>query len=110
MAKARSPQKPKKRPLASIHPGEILSEDVMVPANLSISQFAKDLAIPAARLNNIVRGRRGITADTALRLARCLGMSAKFWMSLQADYDLRLAQQKVGPKIDRQVKTRNAAV
>jgi addiction module HigA family antidote len=95
--------------LTPIHPGEILREDVLEPLKMSANQFAKAIGVNTPRLNDIVRGRRGITADTALRLARYLGVSAKFWMNLQADYDLRVAQQKVGPQIERQVKTRSDA-
>jgi addiction module HigA family antidote len=65
--------------LTPIHPGEILREEVLRPLNLSVNQLAKLLAVDAARLNEIVRGRRGITADTALRLARYLGTSPEFW-------------------------------
>lgn len=69
--------------LAPIHPGEIIKEDLLEPLNLSVNQLAKALAIEAARLNDMVRGRRGISADTALRLARYLGTSAEFWIGLQ---------------------------
>jgi antitoxin HigA-1 len=79
--------------LAPIHPGEILREDVLKPLNMSVNQLAKSLAVDAARLNEIVRGRRGITADTALRLARYLGTTPKFWVKLQVHYELRVAQQ-----------------
>jgi addiction module HigA family antidote len=68
--------------LAPIHPGEILREDVLKPLNMSVNQLAKSLAVDAARLNKIVRGRRGITADTALRLARYLGTTPEFWLKL----------------------------
>jgi addiction module HigA family antidote len=79
--------------LSPIHPGETLREDVLDPLNMSVNQLAKALGVDSARLNEIVRGRRGITADTALRLARYLGTSAEFWLSLQLDYELRLARR-----------------
>jgi len=70
---------------------------------MSVNQLAKALAVDAARLNEIVRGRRGITADTALRLARYLGTSAEFWVGLQADYELRVARREKLKEIERQV-------
>ena len=89
--------------LPPIHPGETLREDVLRPLGMSVNQLAKALAVDATRLNDIVRGRRGITADTALRLARYLGTSAEFWIGLQADYDLRVARQEKLRKIEREV-------
>src|SRR5947208_244812 len=80
--------------LTPIHPGEIIREDVLTPLGLSVNQLAKLLSVDAARLNEIVRGRRGVTADTALRLARYLGSSAEFWMRLQGR--LRTANGKAG--------------
>ena len=76
---------------------------------MSVNALAKQLAIGTARLNEIVRGERGITADTALRLARYFGTSPEFWLGLQLEYDLRMAQQKAGKLIARQVKTRAQA-
>jgi len=76
-----------------IHPGEILREEFLLPLNLSANALAIALGVPAPRINDIARERRGITADTALRLARYFGTSAEFWMGLQADYDLRVAEQ-----------------
>jgi len=73
------------------HPGETIKEDVLEPLGMSVNQMAKALGITAARLNDIVRGKRGITADTALRLARYRGTSPDFWLGLQLEYDLRLA-------------------
>ncbi len=75
-----------------IHPGEILREEFLVPLSLSANALAIALGVPAPRINDIARERRGITADTALRLARYFGTSAEFWMGLQADYDLRRAE------------------
>jgi addiction module HigA family antidote len=91
------------------HPGETIREDILKPLGMSVNQLAKALGITAARLNNIVRGRRAITADTALRLARYLGTSAEFWLGLQLAYDLRIAEAKVRPAIDRQITPRKVA-
>lgn len=89
--------------LPPVHPGETIKEDVLKPLNISVNQLARALAVDATRLNEIVRGRRGITADTALRLARYLGTSAEFWVGLQADYDLRVARQQKLKDIEREV-------
>lgn len=89
--------------LLPIHPGETLLEDVLKPQGMSVNRLARALAVDATRLNDIVRGRRGITADTALRLARYLGTSAEFWMGLQAEYDLRVARREKLRKIEREV-------
>lgn len=74
-----------------IHPGEILREEFLLPLHLSANAVAIALGVPAPRINDVARERRGITADTALRLACYFGTSAEFWMGLQADYDLRVA-------------------
>jgi addiction module HigA family antidote len=95
--------------LAPIHPGEILREDVLKPLNMSVNQLAKSLAVDAARLNEIVRGRRGITADTALRLARYLGTTPEFWLKLQVHYELRVAQQTKLKDIEHAVRPRSEA-
>lgn len=97
------------KPLPPIHPGETIKEDVLTPLGMSVNQLAKALAVDAARLNEIVRGRRGITADTALRLARYLGTSAEFWQGLQADYELRVARQEKLKKIEREVRPKPKA-
>ena len=85
------------------HPGETIKEDYLVPLGMSVNQLAKALAIGAARMNEIVRGERGITADTALRLARYFGTSPEFWLNLQSLYDLRLAERKARAKIMREI-------
>lgn len=95
--------------LSPIHPGETLREDVLDPMNMSVNQLAKALGVDSARLNEIVRGRRGITADTALRLARYLGTSAEFWLGLQLDYELRLARQAKLKQIEREVQPKTNA-
>lgn len=84
-----------------IHPGEILREEFLVPLHLSANALAIALGVPAPRINDVVRERRGITADTALRLARYFGTSAEFWMGLQADYDLRTAERLAGNMLER---------
>jgi addiction module HigA family antidote len=91
------------------HPGETILEDVLKPLGMSVNRLAKALGITTARLNEIVLGRRGITADTALRLARYLGTSAEFWLGLQLEYDLRVARQAKQKAIDRAVRPRSEA-
>lgn len=95
--------------LTPIHPGEILLEDVLKPLHMSVNQMAKALAVDAARLNEIVRCRRGITADTALRLSRYLGTTPEFWLNLQSQYELRVARQRKQKEIERSVKPRPQA-
>lgn len=89
--------------LAAIHPGEILREEFMKPRGLSQNALARALCVPPRRINEIVLERRGITADTALRLARCFGTTAEIWTGLQADYDLRLARYQKERQIEREV-------
>lgn len=89
--------------LAPIHPGEILREEFMLPRNLSQNALARALNVPPRRINEIVLEKRGITADTALRLARFFGTSAEMWTGLQADYDLRLARYEKQKQIERDV-------
>jgi len=93
--------------LPPIHPGEILSEEVLKPLDMSVNRLAKALAVDAARLNEIARGRRGITADTALRLSRYLGTTAEFWLNLQKSYELRIARQSTQQKIEREIRPRS---
>lgn len=81
-----------KNGMRPIHPGEILREDYLLPLNLSAHALAKSIGVTPARVNEIVREKRGVTADTALRLAKYFGGSAEFWLNLQATYELRLAQ------------------
>ena len=92
-----------------VHPGEMLREEFMRPMGISINGLALELHVPVTRISEIVNERRGITADTALRLARHFGMSADFWMNLQKDYELILARQKLLKTIERQVRRRNVA-
>lgn len=77
--------------LKNIHPGEILAEEFLLPMNISAYRLSKDLGIPQTRISEILKGSRGISADTALRLSIYFGNSAKFWLGLQADYDLEAA-------------------
>jgi antitoxin HigA-1 len=91
------------------HPVETILEDVLKPLGMSVNQLATDLGVTATRLNDIVRGRRGVTADTALRLARYLGTSAEFWLGLQLEYDLRMARQAKQKEIERAVRPRSEA-
>jgi addiction module HigA family antidote len=92
-----------------IHPGEILREEYMIPLTLSASALAKELHVPITRMNEIARERRGITADTALRLARYFGTTAQFWINLQVAFDLKTAELSVGKKVRAQVQPRKAA-
>ncbi|MGA7951566.1 MAG: HigA family addiction module antitoxin [Thiobacillaceae bacterium] len=86
-----------------IHPGEILREEFMVPLGLSAHALAMALRVPAPRINDIVRERRTVTADTALRLARYFGTSAEFWLGLQSDYDMKIALAENGARINQDV-------
>jgi addiction module HigA family antidote len=90
--------------LPPIHPGEILREEFMKPHGLSQNALARALKVPPRRINEIVLEKRGITADTALRLARCFGTTAEMWSGLQADYDLRVARYDREQKIEREVR------
>jgi addiction module HigA family antidote len=92
------------RKLAPVHPGEILLEEFMKPLGLSQTRLGRNLGVSPRRINEIVHGKRSITADTALRLSRYFGTSAEFWLGLQADYDLDLATDRLSDRIDREVK------
>lgn len=94
--------------LTPIHPGEILYEEFLLPLGLSAHALALDLHIPATRVSEMVRGRRAISADTALRLSRYFGTTSEFWLGLQAEYDLRVAQRDTGAQIALQVRPRAA--
>lgn len=90
--------------LPNVHPGEVLLEEFLTPLEISQYRLAKETGISQMRVSEIVRGKRGITADTALRLARFFGTSVKFWMGLQADYDVEEAQRKLGDRLDQEVR------
>ena len=89
--------------LQPIHPGEVLLEEFLKPIGLSQNQLTLAIRVPARRINEIVHGKRRVTADTALRLARYFGVSAQFWLGLQMDYDLDVATEEIGDRIEREV-------
>lgn len=93
-----------KNGMRPVHPGEILKEEFLKPAGLSANALARALKVPAPRINDIVRQRRGITADTALRLARYYGGDARSWLNLQTAFDLRKAEIAVAKRVAREVK------
>jgi len=101
MKSKKSPKRSRK--LSPIHPGEILLEDFLVPMSISQYRIAKDISVPARRINEIVHGTRAITADTALRLGKFFGMSPQFWLNAQAKYDLEIQRDKIGDRLDREV-------
>ena len=92
-----------KNGMRPVHPGEILREDFLVPLGMSANALSKALNVPAPRVNDIVRERRGVSADTALRLGRYFDTSPQFWLNLQAMYDLRVAEIAIGKRIVREV-------
>lgn len=91
-----------------VHPGEILREDYLEPLALSVNALSKALNVPTTRMNEIVRENRGVSADTALRLARYFETSERFWLNLQTEYDLRKAQISKGCQVAQEVKPRAA--
>ena len=99
----------KSRRVPPVHPGEILHEDLMAPLGLSINKVARDLRVPVTRMSEIVNGRRSITADTALRLARYFSTTPEFWVNLQSGYDLDVATRASTEQIKRDVHPRAAA-
>jgi len=94
----------KEKRLAPIHPGEILREDFLLPLGLSMNKLSLDLRVPVTRIAEIVHERRAITPDTALRLARYFNTSARFWLNLQAAYDLEVAEDELAESIEREVR------
>jgi len=92
-----------------IHPGEVLREEFLVPLGMSAHALAMELKVPAPRINDIVRERRSVTPDTALRLARYFGTTPQFWLNLQTSYDLRVAEREIGTRIEREVHMRLVA-
>ena len=89
--------------LAPIHPGEILLEEFLEPLEISQYRLAKDISVPPRRINEVVHGLRGITADTALRLARYFGTSERFWLNLQVRYDLEIEKDRLGSRLQEEV-------
>ncbi|MCI0628515.1 MAG: HigA family addiction module antitoxin [Acidobacteria bacterium] len=92
------------RRLQAIHPGEILREEFLDPMGISQYRLAKDITVDPRRINAIIQGKRAITADTALRLARYFGTSERFWLNLQAQYDLEVERDELGDRLEREVK------
>ena len=96
----------KKSKLNPIHPGEVLDEEFLRPMSLSQNRLALDLGVPARRINEIVLGKRGVSADTALRLSTYFGNSADFWLGIQMEYDLDVTRIESGASIEREVRKR----
>lgn len=94
-----------KRELEPIHPGEILLKEFLKPMSISQYQLAKDINVDPRRINAIVHGKRAITADTGLRLSRYFGTSERFWLNLQAHYDLEMQKDELGDRLKREVKS-----
>lgn len=92
-----------------VHPGEVLREEFLIPLGMSAHALAMELKVPAPRINDVVRERRAVSPDTALRLARYFGTTAQFWMNLQTSYDLKTAEREIGQKIESEVHIRLAA-
>lgn len=90
--------------LSPITPGDVLLEEFLRPMNISQNQLAKDINVPANRVSQIIHGKREITADTALRLGKYFGIEPEFWLNLQVRYNMKVARNKVGKKIDKEVK------
>lgn len=89
---------------APIHPGEILFEEILEPMGISQYRLAKEISVPPRRINEIVHGKRAISADTALRLSRFFRMSERFWLNLQTRYDLEVAKERLGERLDAEVR------
>ncbi len=94
--------------LAPVHPGEVLLEEFLEPMGISQYRLAKDVSVPPRRINEIVHGKRGVTADTALRLARYFGTTERFWLNLQTQYDLDVERDRLGDRLDDEVVQRAA--
>ena len=99
----------KTKKMAPIHPGEVLADEFLKPMNITQYRLAKDIHVPARRINEIVHGNRAVSADTSLRLARYFGLSPQFWLNLQASYDLETERDRIGSRIDREVRQRAVA-
>lgn len=97
-----------RRRLPPVHPGEVLREEFLLPLAVSQYRLAKETSVPPRRINEIVRGLRAISADTALRLARYFGTSERFWLNLQTRYDLEVEKDRLGDRLRREVKVLNA--
>ena len=99
----------KKNKLAPVHPGEVLLEEFLKPMGLSQNRLALSIGVHPRRINEIVLGKRRVSAETALRLGRYFGMSPQFWMGLQAEYDLDVASDELGERLQQEVKVRAKA-
>lgn len=95
--------KTRKRDIPPVHPGEILKHEFLEPLGLSVNALSRAIGVPRTRLNDIVLGRRGITADTAVRLARYFKTSGRFWMNLQSHFELEVAEEALGERLDREI-------
>ncbi len=89
--------------LPPVHPGEVLLEEFLAPMEISQYRLAKDISVPPRRINEIVHGKRGVTADTALRLSRYFGTSERFWLNLQTGYDLEVERDRLGDRLEAEV-------
>jgi antitoxin HigA-1 len=96
------------RDLPPVHPGEQIREEFMKPLGLTAYRLAKDIGVPVTRVQAIVNERRAITGDTALRLGRYFGTTAEFWLNMQRDYDLAIALEELGSRLEREVRPRAA--
>jgi len=99
----------KQKKLPPIHPGEILREEFLRPLGMSMNRLADELHVPANRITQIVDGRRSVTGETALRLARYFGTSPEFWLGIQKDYDLQVARDEFEAEVEREVQPRGKA-
>lgn len=98
----------KSKLLANITPGEVLAEEFLKPMGVTQYRLAKDIGVPPRRINEIVKGQRAITADTALRLGRYFGTTPEFWLNLQTHYDLEQVEERLAGRLEREVKVRGA--
>ena len=89
--------------LSPVHPGEILAEEFLSPLEISQYRLAKDISVPPRRINEIVHGKRSVSADTALRLARYFGTSERFWLNLQTHFDLEMEKDRLGDRLEKEV-------
>lgn len=96
------------RRLAPVHPGEVLTEEFLAPMGISQDRLAKDIGVPARRINEIGHGVRAVSVDTAMQLARYFGTSDRFWLNLQIQYDLDVEHDRIGDRIEREVAPRAA--
>ncbi len=97
------------RKLAPVHPGEILLEEFLKPMGISQYRLAKDISVPSRRINEIVLGKRGVSPDTALRLSRYFGLTERFWLNLQARYDLEIEKDLLADRLEQEVRVYEAS-